>query len=262
MKQISESNGNVLVFEDDKEKKIHRYILNGEIVPGVTTLNRAYPTSPHLITWTAKQAALYVIDQLKTYVPEPVSKLPEYLLEEIAKKSTQAGKKKAREAASIGSLVHNYAEQYDKSQSITPELAKQIKEHEEKKKIEKCIEKYHDWMKGNKDEIIDQEEIVGSVLHRFGGKYDTLRRRGNLTILSDYKTSTGIHTEYLIQLGAYALALEEWRGIKVDAVEVIRFGKTGGEFETKLIKNQHCIEAFKQQFIRNIQTYSFREEWE
>jgi predicted RecB family nuclease len=262
MKQVSESNGNVLVFEDDKEKKIHRYILNGEVVPGVTTLNRAYPSSPHLTTWIAKQAAIYTIEQLKTIAPEPVSKLPDYLLEEIAKKSTQAGKAKAKEAASIGSLVHDYAEQYDKNQSITPELNEKIKQHVDKKKIESCIEKYHDWMKGNKDEIISQEEIIASVLYRYGGKYDTLRRRGSRTILSDYKTSTGIHTEYLIQLGAYALALEEWRGIKVDAVEVIRFGKTGGEFETKLISNQHNIEEFKKQFIRNIETYKFREEWE
>lgn len=246
----SESNGSYLTFNEEE----HSYTLNGKQVPGVTTiLHNGLPTSHTLITWMSKQAGWYVVEQLKQ-CPEPVIKLPSYLLEEIVKKSTSASKKKASEAATIGSLVHDIAEKIESGQPWDKSL---VEKHVDREKITNCLEKFEEWRVGNKDEIIGHEDIIASVTHSFGGKYDRLCKRGKHIVLSDYKTSGAIYISQFVQLAAYAIALEEWKGIKVDALEILRFGKADAKFETEIIKSPKKIQELKDQFVRCKGTYEF-----
>lgn len=253
----SEHNGHYLTFSEEE----HAYQLDGKLIPGVTSiLHEGLPTSPSLISWTVKTGSQYVVEQLKQF-PEQVNRLPEYLLEEIIKKSTTAGKRKAKEAADVGSVVHDWAEQYESKEGVDFSLIRKIDEHPDKEKIQNCINRFCEWKETNSDEIIGHEEIVASVAHQFGGKFDRLCRRGNRVILSDYKTSGSIYSNYFIQLAAYSLALEEWKGIEVDGLEILRFGKTDAEFETKLVKGKRKIQELKKQFIRCAETYRFMREW-
>jgi hypothetical protein len=66
----------------------------------------------------------------------------------------------------------------------------------------------------------------------------------------------------LIQLALYALLIKEWFNIKVDAIEVVRFGKEDGEFETKLISDPIQLKDLQEQAIRNISTVKFLKRWE
>lgn len=250
-------NGHVdyLTFDDDK----HTYCLNGEVVPGVTSANKnGYPASPHLITWLSKQASWYTIEQLKQF-PEQVVRLPDYLLEEIAKKSTQAGKKKAKEAADIGSIVHEYAEKYPQ----TPvHLSQIIRDHVDREKIELCIREFEKWEKESEYVTVDAEQIIASVQYKYAGKYDRLVKHGNKLILIDFKTSSDIFAEHKIQVGgAYRQALKEWRDIELDGIDLVRFGKDGS-FDHEMVTRKSQLKELTEQFIRNLQTAKFREEWE
>jgi len=250
----SQHEENYLTFDD----VAHTYNLNGKLVPGVTTvLHNSLPTGQQLITWMVKQGSLYTVDQLKL-CPEQVSRLPKYLLEEIVKKSTQASKAVAQQAAGIGTVVHDVAEKIEAGQEYDKAV---VESHPDKEKIENCLKRFEEWRGENKDEIIGHEDIIASVVHGYGGKYDRLCKRGGRIILSDYKTSSGIYTAQFIQLAAYAIALEEWKGIEVEGLEILRFGKKDASFETKLVKSKKQIQELKDQWVRCRQTYDFVKEW-
>ncbi len=255
----SESDGHFLTFDDEA----HRYQLDGNPVPGVTGINKqGYPAAPSLITWLSKQAAWYTIEQLKQF-PEQVVRLPEYLLDEVAKKATQAGKKVAKQAADIGSIVHDFAEAFiGKNEPKLVILEGIIAYHPDREKIMLCIREFKKWEEENKYEQIDAEQIIASVQYQYAGKYDSLVKKGNKVILIDYKTSAGIYAEQKIQVGgAYRQALKEWRKIDIDGIDIVRFGKDGS-FEHELVTRKSYLDDFRDQFIRNLETAKFREAYE
>lgn len=254
---FSEHEGHYLTFDETE----HVYSLDGEKIPGVTTINHiGFPESPMLSTWKIKEGSRYTIEQLKQF-PQQVNKLPEYLLDEVIKSSSVAHKAAAKEAADIGSLVHDYAEQWESTGKITDELTEKIKNHEDNDKITRCVDKFKAWKDENHDTIIGHEQILASPTYKYGGKYDRLSKRGNSVVLGDFKTSSGIYTGYFVQLAAYTILLKEWCDIDVDIIEIIRFGKKKGDFEVESLKAPKKIEALKNQFLRNLDTFHFIKEF-
>jgi hypothetical protein len=254
----SRSNGHFLTFDEDR----HVYILDGEIVESVTTAGKgSMPTPAPLICWMVKEGIKYAVNQLKLY-PEQVNRLPDYVIEEVIKKGSVAYRQVAKAAADIGTIIHDYAEQFEFKGKIDEELHARIVQHQDRKKIFVCVKKFRRWKKANNDRIIKHEEICGSTVYHFAGKFDRLSLRNGLVVLSDFKTSSGIYTEQFIQLAAYTILLEEWFGIKVDVIEIIRFGKEDGAFEVRSLKDKKQIEELKKQFIRNIETYRFLKDQE
>jgi hypothetical protein len=255
----SQHNGHYLTFDDVE----HSYTLDGKLIPGVTTSNKqGYPASPHLMTWMIKQGAWYTIERLKE-CPEQVSRLPNYLLDEIAKKSTTASKKKAKEAADIGSIVHDYTEAWvGLNHHKTSVLDLSIQAHPEEKTINLCLREMKKWHAESSYEEVDAEQIIASVEYQYAGKYDSLVKKGSKIILVDYKTSNGIYAEHKIQVGgAYRRALREWRDLDIDGIDLVRFGKDGS-FDHHLITRKSQLDELEDQFIRNLKTAEFRKEWE
>jgi hypothetical protein len=260
------------LFIDSKDKlglhrllfneKKHKYILDGNHIPGATTFCKGgYPTSEALISWQKGQAASYALDigfQLGL-VGEP---LAETRKKEIIKEAKKKDKEAAKSAAAIGTLVHEWCYQLETKGNPSEELVAKIMQHPDRIKIENGINKFTEWKKGNQDEIVLSESIVASLVHNYGGKFDCLRRRNGILILSDFKTSSAIYLDYFIQLGAYCLAVKEWLGLSPLGLEVLRFGKEDGEFQTMLIDDPNEIKAFEEQAIECRKTYKFRLEWE
>lgn len=263
----SRKDDHLLVFDEEK----HRYKLDGNPVPGTTTFAKGgYPTSELLTSWMIGQGALYTASKIQEKLPEfPDSEE----LKKIIKESKTAHRVKAAEAAGIGTIVHDYA--YLTESGRAREAVQMLSEHEESphwEKINSGAKKFDTWHSQNKGETVLLEAIVASVVHQYAGKFDHLSLRDGLLILSDYKTSNGIYVDQFIQLAAYAIAIEEWLDkwlaeyklpLKVGGLEILRFGKEGGEdFQPLLITEPDDIEALKQQAIRCRQTYKFRLGWE
>jgi ATP-dependent exoDNAse (exonuclease V) beta subunit len=254
----SECGKHLLEFDEEK----HLYFFNGDVIPGVTTVKeKSLPTPFFLTAWKVKVAIEHLLESLSS-VDLPVGKMTKKALDASVKAAKGAGKKKAKEAADIGTLIHDYAEQFESVGKINDELRKKIISSKDSSKIYSCIKKFRRWLRQNHDKVIKHEEICASVLYKFGGKFDRLAVRNGRIVLSDYKTSKGIYDEMFIQLGGYAIAILEWFGIQVEAIEIIRFGKENGEFEVKTINDSNEINALKRQFIRCIDTYNFFRERE
>lgn len=258
----SERNGHVLEFNENT----HRYTLDGKSISGVTTINKqGYPESPFLSSWKIGQGSMYVIHKLLVFYQwrlrhkqnkffKPKAELLEYLI----KKSKTAYMRKSKEAADIGSIVHDYANAFERHVQFDMKV---IEQHVDRKKIERCLNKFLSWKSKNKDRMLASEDIVASPTYWFAGKFDRLAERDGLVILSDFKTSSGIYTEQFVQMAGYAIAIKEWLGIDVNGIEIVRFGKDGS-FGTKLVTDYNEITDYMNQFVRNCQTSQFIKKYE
>lgn len=251
-------NGVDEVIFNDAPKARPRYKLNGTGVPGVTTLIKSgYPTSEGLVTWKMTKAAEYVWDNRHRDDEED-----QIAKNALIKRAKTAWKDEADEAAGIGVAIHNYAElsSLGKREEAVRGLSAYEKSGQWNEIVNACY-KVDDFMKQNKDEIIATEQIVGSTKYQYAGRFDRLVRRGKLVIMSDYKTSKSFYIDQFIQDAAYAIAVEEWLGLKVDGFEVVRFGKEGGDFESRLITELSEVDSLKQQALRCLDTFRFAQVW-
>ena len=255
----SEKDGSYLTFDEEK----HSYTLNGEAAVCVTTfIKGGLPTSEPLINWRAGKAAEYVVGFFQDWRTSEDEFPDAKALKEVVKRAKQAFKAHSDAAANIGSIVHDYAYLTELGRlDMANVLLANNADHPGRDKILNGVEKFLEWKKENKDELLKSEAIVASVRHHFGGKFDRLARRGNKIVLSDFKTSSGIFPDQFIQLGAYALAIEEWLDVRIDAVEILRFGKEEGEFEVKGFNKKAELKAFREQAIRCRETYEFNKMW-
>jgi len=280
----SRKDNHLLVFDEEK----HRYTLDGNRVPGVTTFGKGgYPTSEQLIKWQIGEGSKYtarLIQRLRKNYPARV--VEGELLARIIKKSKKASAKVAKRAADIGTIVHDYAyfTEIGKVNDAMVVLSK-AKLHRDWDKIRNGIKKYEGWHEQNKGQTVLLEAIVARVCpYRaisqeneglctcYAGKFDHLSLRNGMLILSDYKTSNGIYVDQFIQLASYAIAIEGWLDkwleqyglpLKIGGLEVLRFGKENGDdFHPFLITNADEIRQLKNQAIRCRQTYRFRLTWE
>lgn len=244
----------------------HRYKLNGKPAVGVTTFIKAgYPTSMGLIQWMKGQSIQHVWDRLT--IPSPThmiytnsfTQFNEADRIQLFKDAKAADQKSSQEAADIGTLVHDFAYLTELGKvEEAQRLYTQITELKVADKIINGINKFKGWKKDNIDELVASESLVASPTHLFCGKFDRLARRNGRLILGDFKTSGDIYADQFIQLGAYTIAIKEWLGLDVEGLEILRFGKEDGEFQTMLIDDKTEIKMFQAQAIRCRQTHEFR----
>jgi len=83
------------------------------------------------------------------------------------------------------------------------------------------ILKFYDFWSTYKPELISTEEFVYSDKFKYAGTADLLVKMDGETWLLDLKTSNNLHRAYNLQLSAYAKAIEEVKGIKIDRTGII-----------------------------------------
>jgi hypothetical protein len=244
----------------------HRYKLNAKSAVGVTTFTKGgYITSMGLISWMKSQTAEALFKALTVPADDGFYPRAEFwpvtqaVKEDLIKEAKLADRAVSQEAADIGTICHGFAELHSLGQFAEAQaFVDQVKGVEAWPLIKLCVSKYLDWAKTNKGKLVHAEALVASPTHLFCGKFDRLDLVADKLILRDYKTSKDIFLEQYIQLAAYAIAIKEWLGLNVEGLEVLRFGKDDGTFDSLLVDNPAEIQVFKEQAIRCRQTYEFR----
>lgn len=219
----------------------HRYKLDGKRVKGVTTVNECYPKGEGLIKWMVKQG------------------IEEYL-----------NKGQLTKGGEIGTVLHTYAECYEKKLPFDTAL---VEQSPYKAEVSRVIQRFLDWRTHNSDTIHLMEDIVASPSLQVGGKIDTLRERKGLgLVLSDYKTTKRIYVEQLIQvIGGYRRMLREWKNLDTPYVEIVTFPKLAEDDMHIMLADKDgwvkdgarteipgLFELCEKQFERNVGTYAFR----
>lgn len=225
----------VLQFDEDK----HKYWLDGELVPGATAVNSSYPKAEGLIQWMIKQG----IEEHKS-------------------------KTKLRRASDIGTVVHDFAYKLEKG---LPFDFAPVEASPHRDAMMKAIGEVQAWKAKNQDEVLMAEVIVASVTMRGAGKFDSLRKRADKVVLSDWKTAKSIYVTNFIQLGGYRRMLREWLGVTVDLLEIVKFPKEEKGFleiatadaDGMTINGERyqipgLLTHLEQQYERNVGTWRFQ----
>ena len=153
--------------------------------PSVTTCLQAYPTSEQLVKWMAEKGF--------------------HESREIRDAAGRAGTKIHSAIDSLlggGTLVE---ESY-----TTEEWVK--------------LTSFVDWHKEFKPEIIMTEFSIFSKKGKYAGRVDCLAKLNGEVYLIDWKSSRSIHESAILQVSAYASAVEENTDIKINNTAILQMG--------------------------------------
>lgn len=196
----------------------HLYTVDGIPVASVTGILKVI-NKPALMYW----AGNCVADHWKHAI-KPGESYDEIRLENIYKDSKMSFRQKSSDAASIGTIVHDYAEKVALGEEPDLPINQQAK---------KGCTAFNQWRLEHAVRFIESEFKVYSRTHNYSGTCDLdCEIDGKRTIL-DYKTSSGIYPEMHFQTAAYAQARQEELGVEYDQRAIVLFNKKNGKFEVE-----------------------------
>ncbi len=214
-------NGNVsLEFLPDS----HRYRLEGtkEYLPSVTSCTGIIDKSRVLIPWAVGLAEKH----LRTFIESNTGPFGAEELIPIIEEAVRQHQIKKDEAASIGGMVHAYAEAFALA-VIAKKDVPQIPEDADER-VRAGINAFLNWFVSNDVQFLHAEKLVYSPTHGFAGLVDAVANVNGRRTLIDYKTSKGVYTEMRYQVAAYCLAFEEEHADSLDAALILQFDKETG----------------------------------
>ncbi len=206
--------------------------------PGSTTALSVL-NKPALVPWAANTACENIQEYLMANaLNKPLTK------EEIEKACLEGKniyKKKASEAADVGSRVHQAIDTIIRGE--TPVISDDIKAG---------VQGFLDWKASNSLKIELGDTKLGSKLFGYGGSLDMVAFDGNEAIIFDFKTTKkrkdrdhGIYPEAAFQLSSYANAFTERFGIPVKAVYGLWLDKEKPGFKAVKVSDINaCFEIF------------------
>ena len=92
------------------DPKKHRYIYEGEVIPGCTTLVKGLSPTEILMAWAAKMTAEHIAEHI-----EGINPLDPVAMQELCREAKGQFRKKRDKLADVGTHVHAYAEGFMKA---------------------------------------------------------------------------------------------------------------------------------------------------
>lgn len=238
-KTVSLYDGNVIIDFDDA-KHVYTTNISEYPIPGVTTILRRL-NKPALVQWAANQASAYIQAELTELLSGSHDREPWRMSDvlDICKSGKTAHRRFSRAAADTGTEVHAYAEGYTRAfpDGGPPEMP------DEGTAAEAGASAFREWFHQHLVEPFAVERIVFSKNYYFCGTCDFYGKIDDEVCIMDYKTSSGIYPEMLLQLAAYGLALREELGTRIDTGYIIRLDKKTGKPHVHKIPLQPMYET-------------------
>lgn len=202
------------------DEKKHQYTLDGELLPGVTTILGTL-AKPALIAWASKMCAEYVKEHgNKVYLNDGF--LHYEVTEEQLDKAKNAHAQKRDKAADAGTDIHSRVEEYIKLM-ITDQAGNAIAMNGYDNPQ---LEKFVNWAVENKVVFHESEKKLYSPTHKFAGTADFTATIDGKLFVGDLKTSNGFYgMEAVLQCAGYRICLEEMGDETYSGAVIIRIGK-------------------------------------
>lgn len=208
-------------YRIDFDAERHRYKIDGEPVPGVTSILKLVIDSSGPMSWWGMRIGLQGVLALATRYPDEeillntAEQLEKFIVRE--KLSTNHVRD---QAGARGKGVHQAAENYAETQVIPDPQDFHPSERG-------YVRSLAHFLTEEQPEILDTEVIVGSKRHGYAGTYDTRGVLFGKSCLLDYKTSKRVYDSHHLQLAAYEVAAKEMGAEPTEAQYVIRLGEDG-----------------------------------
>lgn len=208
--------------EDKPKRHIYKVRETGKRPPSVTSITGIIDKSGALMYWAVKVTKEYLCECLDQGI-----EINKEHIEEAAKQHRIVKEK----AATIGSIVHEFAEDYIKGKK--PEIPEKIKgmKKDDMEKIRNGIIAFLKWVNDHKIKFVASEKLLYSKKHGYVGLMDVAYKEKGKLVAGDFKTGKKVYPEYKIQLSGYRGADEEESGVKYDRSVILHFDKENGEFE-------------------------------
>lgn len=206
------------------------YFVDGEKIPGTTTITSRFKDSGALIYWGWQRGK----DGLELYESRD-------------------------KAAELGTIIHSIAEQFISGHLKITDFTDCLSTAD-LASVLSAFNAFQEWFESSKFEIIAQEESLVSRVHRFGGTFDAVAKDSKERIvLIDFKTSNSIYPEYILQLGAYRILWNENHPEMplTGGSHICRFAKEKGDFAHHFFPN---IDEAEKGFLLMRQLYAIDKE--
>lgn len=212
------------------------YNAAGDKLPGVTTIIGRFKDSGGLVQWAYKSGREHerMVAQGK--------EAPRHLYDVVD------------QAALAGNIAHDMIEAHILGKEFTPEGPEDVIA-----KARNSFAQFLEWREQSRIEIVATERAYVSERYQFGGTVDAIGRDGKgRIVLLDWKTSNAVYQDYLIQLAAYALLLEEcapeWTP---QGFHLLRVAKESADFAHHFFGE---LEAAKRAFVLMRELYKLDSE--
>ena len=219
----------------------HRYKIAGQrtYLTSVTAITGLIDKSRFLIPWAVNLTGAYLKEYLDKVTGMKLTSEELYpVIEEALKQHTI----KKEEAASLGSMVHDFCEQFSKFKSgkslVCPEITADMPEG-----VVKGINAFLEWFMGHDVKFLESERLVFSRTNEFVGMLDAIAMVDGKKMLIDYKTSKNVYNEHYYQVAGYKLAYEEEMGKNIEGCTILHFNKETGVFGDPIQRTQEDFEA-------------------
>ena len=217
----------------------HKYVVNGITCAGVSTI-AGYKPSPFLVPWAAKMVAEFLADKqdkIKGLTPK------QYL--DLLEEAKKTYRRKSKEAADIGTIVHDWLEQYLKQENPPKPKGKEA---------QNAINQFLEFEKKYSVDWICLEKIVCDCKNNVAGRIDALAFVKDKLTLVDFKTSSQISDSFFLQTAGYSSCLA-YMGIQVEQRIILRLPKKEEDsFEAILVPTDY--EKDREAFLH--QRYSWQ----
>jgi hypothetical protein len=188
----------------------------GVKLPSVTTICGRFKESGALIQWAYKQGREHQAREDRG-LPAPASLYAQ-----------------VEDAANVGTLVHGMAEDRvcRRDPWVRFKEATRGWSQENINKAERGFRAFENWLTMTRIEIVYTEAEMVSEALQCGGTLDWIGRLDGTLVLGDFKTSSRVYPEHLVQIAAYREMWNETHPTEqlAPGAHILQFGKDAGDF--------------------------------
>jgi hypothetical protein len=202
----------------------HRYQIEGVqgYPDGVTTICNG-SISKFLDDWAGRVCVDHVRKSFLQSI-EAEGTPPELMTFLATCEDAETAHQRVRDSAGdSGSEVHNLIEMHLRGEPLLDPPSNE--------KVEAGFGAYLKWRETADVEFLDVERLVYSKELFYCGKTDFVGRRNARLMIGDFKTGSGVYDEQPYQLAAYAVAIEEETGDKIEDGLIVHLDKNTGRFK-------------------------------
>jgi hypothetical protein len=256
----------VLSFDPDD----HQYFFQfedqdyGNVISSTQVLDNL--AKPGLRWWAVNETISFIEEKWN-----PGASYDEVAIESVLEDAKYARFKSSGEAKKVGTLVHQWIEQYVRAHvagkavtvidpdqgEVDTDMVRDIS-LPYNDKAQDAIQQFLSWVEDHDIEWIAAEQRAVSKKLSYAGTYDAEAIIDGDRTLIDWKTSKGIYDEYPLQTAAYVYAREEESAyieakglgdrVRYDQMMILRVPKSGEEFEV-------WSESDRQRMVRLAQVF-------
>ncbi len=211
----------------DTKPSRHIYMMNGQRTRSVTGIIGLKDKSMALVPWSQEETAKCLLQVLEAKA---------VIDREQIIRGAFASDRAKEKAASLGSAVHDWCEEY-----INHKLKKgKNPGMPNDPAVISGVTSFMEWEESNQVKFLWSEKVLYSRKHDYMGKADFGAIVNGERCICDLKTGNGMYKEVRLQLAAYRFADEEETKIKYDGRWAIQIAKeTEQEYYARMeLKNQ------------------------